>query len=100
MFWLNSVDGHSAAGYRARYQKCASFDPVRNDVVLGPVQFANALDDYSSCPGALDFRAHLIEEISQIANFRLLRRAFDYRCAFGKNGGHHHIIGAEHSWSE
>ena len=37
MFGLNSVDGHSGAGYRARHQKRARFDPIGNDVVLGPV---------------------------------------------------------------
>src|SRR5438309_554498 len=37
MFWLNSVDGHSGAGYRARHQKSARFNPIGDDVVLGPM---------------------------------------------------------------
>ena len=39
------MQGDPLASDRARDQKCAGFDPVRNDVVLGAVQFLDAFDE-------------------------------------------------------
>src|SRR5437773_76576 len=47
-----------------------------------------------------DFRAHFVEKIGEVANFRLLRCAFDHSCAFGENRSHHYVIGAENGRSE
>ena len=100
MFRFDSRDRHAVAANRARDEKRPRFDPIRNDVVLGAVQFFHAFDDQSPRPGAFDFRAHLVQEIRQIADLRLRGRAFDHRDAFGQNGGHHDVIGPENGRAE
>ena len=100
MLGYHAFDRDAFAANRARHQKRARFDPVRNDVVLGAVQFRHAFDDQAPRAGAFDFRAHLVQKICQIDNFRFLRRAFDHGRAFGQHRRHHHIVGAENGRAE
>ena len=68
--------------------------------MLGTVQFADPFDDHAARACTFDFRAHLVEKVGEIANFRLLRCAFNHGGAFGENRGHHHVIGAKNGRPE
>ena len=63
--------------------------------MLRAVQLAHALDDQATCSCAFDFRAHLVQKICKIDNFRFLRCAFDHGCSFREHRGHHHVVRAE-----
>src|SRR5215468_5386688 len=70
MFWFGSFNGNSCAANRARNEKRSRLDPVRNDVVLGAVQFLHALDDDPSCARAFNLSAHFVQKVCEIDNFR------------------------------
>ena len=60
-----------------------------------PMQLLHSFDDQAPCSRPFNFGAHLVQEIGQVADFRLRGRAFDHGCSFGEDSGHHHIIGTE-----
>ena len=93
-------DRDSLSADRARHQERARFDPIRNDVMLCAVQFFHAFDDHAPRARAFDLRAHLVQEIRQIDDFRFGGRAFDHGDAFGQHRGHHDVVGAEDGRAE
>ena len=78
----------------------AGFDAVGDDLVLRAVQFLHAFDDDAPRAGAFDLRAHRVEEIREIHDFRFGGGAVDDGDAVGEHGGHHDIVGAEHGRAE
>ena len=62
-----------------------------------PCNSFHAFDDHAARARAFDFRAHLVQKIRQVDDFRLLRCAFDHGGAFGQNRRHHDVVGAQHS---
>ena len=50
-------------------------------------------DATSAC--TLDFRAKSVEKICKILNLGFCGSGFDHGGAFGKNRGHHDVVGAE-----
>ena len=97
---LHTIERDASAANRAGHQKGSGLDPVRNDVVLRAVQFLDAFDDDAPRAGALDLRAHLVQEIGEIANFRFGRGAFDDGHALRQHGRHHDVVGAENGRPE
>ena len=92
---LDPLDRDSVAANRARNQKSSGFDPIRNDVVLGAVQFLDAFHDNAAGAGAFNLRAHLVQKIREIDNFRFLSGAFDHGRPFCQRCRHHYVVGAE-----
>src|SRR5207249_4488532 len=72
---------------------CAS---VGNPFVLRAVQFPDAGDCDGGTARADNPRAHRVEKSGQVHHFRLACGALDQRHAFGQDGGHHHVGGAQH----
>ena len=54
---------HAFSTDRAGNQKRSGLDPIRNDVVLGAVQFFHAFDNDATRAGAFNLRAHFVQEI-------------------------------------
>jgi hypothetical protein len=100
MFGLNAIERNPLSTDRARDQEGSGFDSVRNDVVLGAMQFRYALDGDAARPGTLDPCAHLVEEIRQVADFRFGGGAFDHGNAFREHRGHHHVVSSENGRAE
>ena len=67
---LDALERDPLAGDRAGDEERAGLDAVRDDVVLGAVQFLHAFDDDAARAGAFDLRAHLVEEIREIDDLR------------------------------
>ena len=77
-------------------QKSRRFDAVRNHFMLRAVQFFHARDCNRRTARAGNVRAHRVQEICQIYNFRFARRAFNNRHAAGQRRRHHHVRRAKH----
>ena len=82
MLWLDAFDRNSVSTNCPCHEKCSGLDPVRDDVVLSAVQFLDAFNDDPAGAGAFNLRAHLVQEIRKIDNFRFR---------------HHHVVGPENS---
>src|SRR4029079_11322437 len=80
--------------------KSARLDSIRNYDVLGSVQFLHSFDNDAPRAGPFDFRPHLIEEIGEIAHFRLCRCPFDDGDAIRQCCGHHDVVRSEDGWTE
>jgi hypothetical protein len=85
-----------AAGDRARDQVSAALDAVGEDLVRGPMQPLDALDDDTVGAGAADLRSHADEEVREIHDFGLARRILEHRFAVGERCRHHEVLGACH----
>ena len=68
--------------------------------MLGAVQFLYAFDDQTPRARAFDLRAHLVEEIREVDDFRFGRRALDHGDAFREDRGHHDVVRAENGGAE
>src|SRR5207248_11732581 len=88
---------HAFTRHRPGDEECACFNSIWNNVVLRAVQLAHSFDDDPACASTFNLRSHFVEKIGQIADLRLLCRAFDNGRAFGKNGRHHDVVGPENS---
>ena len=97
---IHALERDFLSGDRARDQERAGLDAVRDDVVLGAVQFLHAFDDDAPRAGAFDFRAHLVEEIREIDDFGFRGGALDDGDALGEHRGHHDVVGAENGRAE
>ena len=85
-----AVRGCGGDGKRGR------FDAVGNHFVLRAVQFPDAGDGDGGTARADNPRAHRVEKSGQVHHFRLACGALDQRHAFGQDGGHHYVGGAQH----
>ncbi len=85
--------------HRASHQIGASFDPIRNDGVLGPAQGITPLDEQDVGTGTLDGGSHRIEQVGQVDDLRLLRAVAQHRRALGQGGGHHQVLGTGHGFA-
>ncbi len=84
-----------AAHHRSRDEVGAGLDAIRDHAVFRAVQFLHAFDDDAPRAGALDLRAHLVEEIREIHDLRLGGGAVDDGRALGEHRGHHHVVRTE-----
>src|SRR5262245_20578368 len=100
MIGLHAFEGNALTADRACNEKRARFDAVRNNVVLGTVQFSYALNDDSPSARTLDLCPHLVKEVCQIADFRFGGGAFDHGHAVCEDGGHHDIVSPQNSGAE
>ena len=100
VFRHDTFDRHTFPADRASDEERAGLDSIGNDVVFGAMQLGHAFDDQTSRASALDLRAHLVEEIGEIDDFRFGGGAFDHRGAFGENGRHEDVIGPKHGGAE
>ena len=91
-----AVDGHVAAGGGGGDHEGAGFDLVGNNGVGGAVQMLHAPDADDVGAGALDARAHAVEEVGQVHDVGLLGHVVHHRGAFGAHGGQHDVDGAAH----
>src|SRR6266545_440815 len=78
----------------SRNNKCTSFNAIGNNRVFTTTQGFNAFDfdNWRSC--ALNPSAHLIEQFSQINDFRFTSSRVKYVRSFGQRCGHHQVFGA------
>ncbi len=97
MLWLDAFDRNSVSTNCPCHEKCSGLDPVRDDVVLSAVQFLDAFNDDPAGAGAFNLRAHLVQEIRKIDNFRFLSGAFNHGRSLSQHGRHHHVVGPENS---
>ena len=82
----------SARGGNGRHVG-ACLDLVGDDGVGAAVQALHARDADGVGAGALDVRAHGVEEVGEIDDVRLLRRIFDDGRAVRQSRGHHDVHG-------
>src|SRR3954447_23559415 len=100
MLRLNALQGDALSTNRTGDQKCAGLDPIWDNVVLGALQFLHSFDDDSSRARTFDFRAHLVEEIGEIAYFRLGCCPFDDGAAIRQYSSHHDVVRSQDGWTE
>ena len=87
-------DVEVSAGKRAGDDEGAGFDAVGDDAVLGAVKLGDALDADSGRAGAVDFRAHGVEQRGEVGDLGFARAVLHYGFAVGEGGGHEQIFGA------
>ena len=92
---VEAGDGDIVAGEGGCGEEGAGFDAVGDDGVFGAVELGDTFDDDAVGACAFDFCAHFDEEICEIDDLGFLGRTVDDGGAFGENGGHQDIIGAE-----
>ncbi len=91
-----AADDDVALRHRRRNEERSGLDAVGDDGVVGAVQPGHAVDADGRGPGALDSRAHGVQQGGQIADLRLARRVGDHRLPVGEHGRHHYVLGAGH----
>ena len=96
MLAADAAEGDSVARERGGGHEGAGFDAVRNDGVLDAAKCFHTFDDDAAGARAGDFRAHRVEEIREVEDFRLGGGGLDDGDALGQSCGHHHVVGAEH----
>ena len=79
---------HVAAGHRHSHRIGAGLDPVGQNRMPRAVQLRNAFNHDARSAGARNLRAHLVEAIGDIADFRLARRILNDGRAVGERCGH------------
>ena len=81
-----------AAGDGCHQHKAAGLDTVWNGGVAGRVQgfYAKNAHHISAC--AFNARAHCVQKISQVNNFRFLGCVFNHGGALSQRGCHHNIF--------
>ena len=92
---LAAAEGDPFTGDGTGDEEGTGFDAVWNDRVFGAVEFADAVDDDAACAGTFDAGAHAGEEVGEVFDFWFHGSAFDDGGAFGEDGGHHEVAGAE-----
>ena len=100
VFRHDTFDRHTFPADRASDEERAGLDSIGNDVVFGAMQLGHAFNDQTPRASTLDLRAHLVEEIGEIDDFRFGGGAFDHRGAFGENGRHQDVIGSKNGRAE
>ena len=60
--------------------------------MLRAAQLCDSLNLDGVCARALDLRAHLIQKVREIDDFRLLRSVLDIGCPFRENRCHHDVF--------
>ena len=70
-FGPRACEQHVAAGHRHRHRIGAGLDPVGQHGVPRAVKLGDALDDDARGAGAGDARAHLVEAVGDVDDFRL-----------------------------
>ena len=72
----------------------SGLDPIGNDPAIGWLEFINAGDGQAIGIPAINFCAHAVEHIDQIADFRFPGGVLDNRHPLGKHRRHHQVFGA------
>ena len=83
---------HASFGDGGGAKQRSGLHPVRNGPVDGPVQALHTHDADGARAGARDARAHLVQAVGQIHDFRLLGRVFQRGTAAGQTCGHHQVF--------
>ena len=86
-----AVNDDVSAGGGGRNHQRAGFNLVRNDGLGAAVQALHSADPDDISTGALDLRAHTVQEVRKVNDMRLFSRVIDEGLAFGLNGGEHHV---------
>jgi hypothetical protein len=90
-----------AAGHGHGHGIGAGLDPVGNDAYIRAMQFVHALNGDGRGAGAGNLRAHCVEALGKVDDFRLAGGIFEHRLAAGEGGGHHqHVGGADGNLGE
>ena len=87
---------HLAAGHRHRDRIGAGLDAIGQHGVPRAMQLGDAFDDDARRAGAGDARAHLVQAIGDIQNFRLAGGVGDHGRALGQRRRHQRDMGAAH----
>jgi len=95
VFRLAAAEGDPFTGDGAGDEEGTGFDAVGDDCVFGAVEFADSVDDDAAGSGTFDAGAHAGEEVGEVFDFWFHGSAFDDSSAFGEDGGHHEVAGAE-----
>ena len=85
-------DGEVSAGDRAGHQERAGFDAVRDNGVIGAVEFRDTLDFQHAGIVAGDLRAHFTQHRDQVGHFGFARGVFEDGFAVGEGRGHQNIF--------
>ena len=86
-------------GHGSGDEKGSGLDAVRNDGVLDAAELVDAFDLDAGRSGSGNFCAHGVEKVSEVDDFGFAGGSGDDGGAFGENGGHHDVVGAEHGGS-
>ena len=77
----------------AATMKRARLDAIGDDVVIDAAQLATPLDGDARRAGALDPRAHALEQRREALDLGLARRVLDHGRAVGERRRHHELLG-------
>ena len=91
-----AANGHVAMGGGSGDHQRASLDLIGNDRIGRAVEMLLTADADHIRAGALDLRAHGVEEVGQINDMGLLGSVVDGGVALGLDCRHHHVDGAAH----
>ena len=91
---FNSLKFNFTAGDRGGAQKCARDDTVGNGTPCHRAELLHSLDVYGGSSLAGDLRAHRVQEVAQVRDFRLAGGVFDDGLPFRHRSGHHEVLGA------
>ena len=95
MFWLSAGDGDSGSSNCSGDEEGACLDAVRDDSVIGSVEFGDSLDLDMLRAGTGNPGSHGGEEVSEINDLGFFRGSLDDGSPLGEDGGHHDITRAE-----
>src|SRR5947199_6012556 len=96
MMRFTAGDVDIAAGQCAGNDEGTGFDAVGNDAMTRATQPGYTLHTNRGSTGAVDFRAHLDQQIGEVDHFRFTGAVLYQSLAIGEGGGHHDIFGAGH----
>ncbi len=91
-----AANGHVAMGGGSGDHQRASLDLIGNDRIGRAVEMLLTADADHIRAGALDLRAHGVEEVGQVNDMGLLGCVVDGGVALGLDCRHHHVDGAAH----
>ena len=84
VFRITVPDFQLTFGDRSGHDERSGFNSIGNDRVLGAAERFDSFDLNRRCAGAAHARAHLVQQLRQIANLRLARRIVNRRGAAGR----------------
>ena len=83
MLGHDALQGDTLANHGPGTQESTRFNAVRDDCVLGSIEFFDAFDSDAVGAGTFDFGTHFDEEIGQILHLRFCGGTLNDGGAFG-----------------
>eukprot|EP01022_Parablepharisma_sp_SALTPOND_P017907 TRINITY_DN290_c1_g1_i2.p1 TRINITY_DN290_c1_g1~~TRINITY_DN290_c1_g1_i2.p1 ORF type:complete len:1623 (-),score=570.02 TRINITY_DN290_c1_g1_i2:20056-24924(-) len=89
-----AAQGHVATGGRHRAQEGAGLDAIGNDFMGRAMKLLDTLDHQAIGADAVDLRAHLHQQVGQVAHFGFARGVFQHGLAVRQDRCHQQVLSA------